>query len=295
MDEEQALLDALAASPDDEPLRQIYADWLEEQGDPRAPFVRASRGVPRCRALISDVHANLEALQAVLADIAALGVRSVYSLGDMIGYGPNPRECLDLLMNCEVALMGNHDHLAIFDPPGFSPSAERASYWTRKQLRRGRRTDPAGEQRWEFLADRSQMYREGDFLFVHASPRHPLHEYLFPEDIYNEIKLERIFALVERWCFHGHTHIPGIILEGGAYIHPPDVNHVFHLDERKALCDVGSVGQPRDGDPRASYVLLVGRTVFFRRVGYDVEKTIRKIHGEDDLDDFLGDRLRDGR
>ena len=86
------------------------------------------------RALISDIHSNLEAFEAVLADIKQQGITEIYCLGDIIGYGPNPRECIDLAMQCDVCLLGNHDQGALFDPEGFNTGAERAIFWTRDQL-----------------------------------------------------------------------------------------------------------------------------------------------------------------
>ena len=85
------------------------------------------------RAFISDIHGNLEALRAVLADIAEQGVDEIYCLGDIIGYGPNPRECIDLVMDCKACVLGNHDQGALFDPEGFSSGAEKAIFWTRSQ------------------------------------------------------------------------------------------------------------------------------------------------------------------
>ena len=87
------------------------------------------------RALISDIHSNLEALEAVLADIKQMGIAEVYCLGDIIGYGPNPRECIDLAMRCDMCLLGNHDQGALFDPEGFNTGAERAIFWTRESCR----------------------------------------------------------------------------------------------------------------------------------------------------------------
>src|SRR5213076_3122671 len=93
-----------------------------------------SLGSQFVKAIISDIHSNLEALEAVLADIARHDVSEIYCLGDIIGYGPNPRECIDLVMSCPVVLLGNHDQGAMFDPEGFNPPAERAIFWTRSQL-----------------------------------------------------------------------------------------------------------------------------------------------------------------
>src|SRR5262249_13744995 len=128
-----------------------------------------------------------------------------------------------------------------------------------------------------------------------GSPRNPLNEYIFPEDIYNQRKMDAIFGLVERYCFQGHTHNPGVFTEKLEFYSPDEIDFVHELDGRKTLINVGSVGQPRDRDPRACYVLLDGPKVLFRRVAYDVEKTVQKIKEIDDLDEFLGDRLRDGR
>jgi diadenosine tetraphosphatase ApaH/serine/threonine PP2A family protein phosphatase len=251
-------------------------------------------------AIISDVHGNLEALQAVLDDAGRHGARAIYCLGDVVGYGPNPRECIDAVMRCEMVLLGNHDQGALFDPVGFSPVAEAAIFWTRSQLETSPENRQAREKRWEFLAERPRRYQEAQHLFVHGSARNPLNEYVFPEDVHNQRKMERIFALVERYCFQGHTHVPGVFVEQAPddlyqFHGPEELSHAYRLDGRKTLCNVGSVGQPRDGDPRACYVLLDGDTIRFRRVEYDLESTIKKIYAIPDLENFLGDRLRDGR
>jgi predicted phosphodiesterase len=252
------------------------------------------------KALISDIHGNLEALEAVLKDIQQQNVTEIYCLGDVVGYGPNPRECIDLVMQCKLVLLGNHDQGAMFDPDGFNPPAERAIFWTRGQLESAGEKREAKEKRWEFLAERPRMVKENGFLFVHGSARNPLNEYVFPEDIYNQRKMDRIFALVERYCFQGHTHVPGIFTEAlpeDLYqFHAPDeIEYTHKLDGRKTLCNVGSVGQPRDGDWRACYVLLDDETLRYRRVEYDIDTTVKKIYAIADLDNFLGDRLRDGR
>lgn len=247
------------------------------------------------KAIISDIHSNLEALQAVLADIKAQGITEIYCLGDVVGYGPNPRECVDLVMDCKLVLMGNHDQGAMFDPDGFNPSAERAIFWTRAQLENSGEPRAVREKRWDFLAERPRQHKEDPLLFVHGSARNPLNEYVFPEDIYNQRKMERIFTLVDKYCFQGHTHVPGVFTENYQFFSPEDVNGEYKLDGRKTLCNVGSVGQPRDGNWRSCYVVLDGETIRFRRVEYDVEKTIKKIYDIPELENFLGDRLREGR
>jgi predicted phosphodiesterase len=247
------------------------------------------------KALISDIHSNLEALQAVLEDIGKQSVEEIYCLGDIVGYGPNPRECVDLVMKCKMVLLGNHDQGAMFDPEGFNPGAERAIFWTRAQLESPDGGRGAREKRWEFLAERPRSHKEENVLYVHGSARNPLNEYVFPEDIYNQRKMERIFAHVERYCFQGHTHVPGIFTESLQFYSPEEVDYVYDMDTRKTLVNVGSVGQPRDGDWRACYVLFDGKTLRYRRVEYDIDTTVKKIYSIPDLENFLGDRLRDGR
>lgn len=246
------------------------------------------------QALISDIHSNIEGLRAVLADIRQQGISEIVCLGDVVGYGPNPRECIDEVMKFRLCLLGNHDQGALFDPEGFNTGAERAIFWTREQLENsGGNAD--GQRRWDFLGELKRNHREGPLLFVHGSVRNPLNEYVFPEDIYNRRKMEKIFALIERYCFQGHTHVPGVFTEDCSFFSPEEVNFEYRLGDQKAMINVGSVGQPRDGDPRACYVVLDGNTVRFRRVEYPFEQTIRKIYEIPELDNFLGDRLRDGR
>jgi diadenosine tetraphosphatase ApaH/serine/threonine PP2A family protein phosphatase len=252
------------------------------------------------KALISDIHSNLEAFQAVLEDIKQQNVEEIYCLGDVVGYGPNPCECIDLVMQCKLVLLGNHDQGAMFDPDGFNGPAERAIFWTRAKLEEVSDNRKQRDLRWEFLAERPRLFKENNVLYVHGSARNPLNEYVFPEDIYNQRKMDRIYAMVERYCFQGHTHVPGIFIESpneDTYqFHAPDeIDYVFQLDGRKTLCNVGSVGQPRDGDWRACYVLFDGESIRFRRVEYDIDTTVKKIYDIPDLENFLGDRLRDGR
>jgi predicted phosphodiesterase len=246
------------------------------------------------KAILSDIHGNLEALQAVLDDIRQHPVEAIYCLGDAIGYGPNPRECLDLAMTWPVFLLGNHEEATLTGPESFNPAAARAILWTRTQVDAPLPSPEAAQRRLAFLKSLPQRHSEGDFLFVHGSPYDPAHEYVFPEDVRNGIKMWTLFTWVPRWCFQGHTHLPGVFTEAPQFFAPAQVGDEFRLTG-KAMINVGSVGQPRDGDPRASYVLLDGDTVRFRRVVYDTDATARKIHAVAELDRELGDRLRLGR
>ena len=247
------------------------------------------------RALISDIHSNIEALTAVLADIQSQGITEVFCLGDLVGYGPNPREVIDQVMKCRVCLLGNHDQGALFDPEGFNSGAERAIFWTRNQLENGGGPASERQRRWDFLGELPRTYQDGKLLFVHGSARNPLNEYVFPEDIYNRRKLEKVFALIQRYAFQGHTHVPGVFTDSFQFYSPEELNNEYRLADEKVMVNVGSVGQPRDGNPRACYVVLEDDLVRFRRVDYPVEKTIAKIYDVPELDNFLGDRLRDGR
>jgi uncharacterized protein (TIGR02996 family) len=249
----------------------------------------------RMKAILSDIHGNLEALQAVLADAKQFDVQQYYCLGDIVGYGPNPVECIDLVMPFQLNMLGNFDQATMFDPDGYSPPAERSIFWTREQLNQAGPNPIVNERRWSFLARYPKSRRERDLMYVHGSARNPLNEYVFPEDIYNDRKMDRILALVERYCFQGHTHVPGVFTENNQFQSPEELDHVYRLDDRKTMINVGSVGQPRDGDWRACYVLFDDVSVRFRRVEYDVATTVRKIHDTPELENFLGDRLREGR
>ncbi len=247
------------------------------------------------RALISDIHANLGALEAVLRDVRQQGIKEIFCLGDVIGYGPDPCECLDrVIRDCQITILGNHDQAALFDPDGFNPVALQAVYWTRQQLE-NLGDAQAINRRWDFLGELPRTYNEGDYLFVHGSPREPTNEYVFPEDVYNQRKMEALFGRIVKYCFQGHTHIPGIFTLEREFLTPDEIDHQFRLSEDKVMINVGSVGQPRDNDPRACYVVLEDDVLTFRRVDYDVEATAQKIYKTPDLDDMLGDRLRTGR
>ena len=245
------------------------------------------------RAIISDIHGNLTALEAVLDDIREQGIEQIYCLGDVVGYGPNPLDCIDRMMEVDLCVLGNHDKAALFDPDGFSSGAERAIFWTRGQIEH--KQDARNLERWNFLCELPWVHREDDFMFVHGSARSPLHEYVFPEDIYNAKKIERIFSLIQRYCFQGHTHAPGVFTEDFRFRRPDQLDNQYVLDGQKAMINVGSVGQPRDGDNRACYVVLEDNKLTYRRVSYDIDQTAKQIYEIAELDNFLGDRLYEGR
>ena len=246
-------------------------------------------------ALVSDLHANLEALEAVMADIAEKKVEAIFCLGDVIGYGPDPLACMDRAMTFDFVIMGNHDHAVFMEPTGFNTSAETAIFWTRNQLE-SEPDEKVRRRRWEFLARLEEFQDKDSALFVHGSPRRPMHEYLFPDE--GEANLTRLgesFDLVKHVCFVGHTHLPGVFTETMEFFTPAQVNYKYVVGDRKVICNVGSVGQPRDLDPRACYVTVEGREIRWHRIPYDVKKTGEKILATNTLDEFLANRLAEGR
>lgn len=250
-------------------------------------------------AIISDIHGNLEALQVILGHMEGQSVDRTICLGDILGYGPNPVECVDLIAErCEFALMGNHDFGALYEPTNFNLAAEQAAYWTRAQIEA--EADKArAATRWEFLGSLRVRVAFGDFLCVHGSPRRPINEYLFPEDAINSpVKMQQIFERIDRHCLVGHTHVPGVFTDEPDFYPPDDLDNVYRFnDEERVIINPGSVGQPRDLDPRASYAILddeAGSVEFFR-LEYDVDAVAEKIYAIPELSDWLGDRLREGR
>ncbi len=254
-------------------------------------------------ALISDLHANIEALEAAFADLDALGVERIVCLGDVIGYGASPREVVELVRaRCQVCLLGNHDAALLDDREafGFNERALTAIDFSRRAL------DPEQERNWaiwdwlgELVPAMAVNPGNGDeeIQLVHASPRDPLAEYLMPGVTKTPEKLKANFdAADHRLTFFGHTHHPGWFAEGAEFARATDDNDRLVLEpDRRYLINVGSVGQPRDGDPRLGYALFDGQTVRWRRVEYDVAASRRRILDADGLPDSLGERLLAGR
>ena len=250
-------------------------------------------------AIISDIHSNLEALKTVLANIKSRGIDTIYCLGDIVGYGPDPTECLDLVAeHTQMSLCGNHDHAVFYEPTNFNVSAERAAFWTRAALE-GEPEVEARNRRWRFLGAMNPRHEANGFLFVHGSPRKPINEYLFPDDVYTAPhKLMANFDRMEQLtCFCGHTHVPGVFVDDPYFETPDEMGdpHRYAIGEEKVIINVGSVGQPRDRDPRAAYVIVDDNEVEFVRVEYDIDVTVQKIRANPHLDDFLGTRLYEGK
>jgi len=212
-------------------------------------------------AIIGDIHGNLEALKAVLADIEAHGIKKIVCLGDVVGYGPNPLECVDLVIErCEFAIRGNHDLAVFYEPYNFNVGAERACYWTRRLLENEPKK-ALRDRRWEFLGKLPVRMVYEDMLFVHGSPRRPVNEYLFEDDVFsNTYKLKANFERLQHVaCFIGHTHVPGVFVDDPYFERPDQLaeSGVYEVaEDDKVIINVGSVGQPRDGDARAAYGIV---------------------------------------
>jgi diadenosine tetraphosphatase ApaH/serine/threonine PP2A family protein phosphatase len=239
-------------------------------------------------ALVSDIHGNLEALKAVFADLRSRGVERVYSLGDVVGYGPEPEGCLELLRReAEVQLMGNHDAavLEMTSVADFNENARLAVEWSRKVM---------AEESLDFMRDLPYVARRDGFLLVHSSPEEPPAWHY----ILSLGGARRSFEhFSERACFIGHTHVPFVITRRPDGVVEEVTDRPVEFEEGcRYLVNVGSVGQPRDRDPRASYAIVdaAAGALEIRRVHYPVEKT-QQLMRDRGLPPFLIERLAVGR
>ena len=243
-------------------------------------------------AIVSDIHSNIEALEAVLDDIHENECEEIICLGDLLGYGPSPRQVLKIAMDLfEFTLLGNHEEGILYQPVGFNWKAEASAWWTKDQLKSPHY--PAHENRkyWTYLEQMPRFATHGDVLYVHASPIDPTREYVMPEACYNPEFMTAIFKKIKRVAFGGHTHLPGIFFENRPFLQQNRIKGPSPVVKGKFFVNVGSVGQPRDGDTRSCYVIFDGKTVLFRRVEYNYKKTARKIRRIKRLPNALGMRL----
>ncbi|MBF0488039.1 MAG: metallophosphoesterase family protein [Nitrospirae bacterium] len=217
-------------------------------------------------AVISDVHANLHALNAVVRDIEGRGIEEIYFSGDIVGYGPRPNECIDIITRrCKILIAGNHDWAVVdyTDTEYFNEIAMLAIEWTRQRL-----TDKHMDDIRAFKLFKSDTERNA--MFVHATPKDPDNwDYIF--SLTNAAANFQSFK--QKFCFVGHSHTPVIIEHSG----PGEMSTIWEKTEIKKtsryIVNVGSVGQPRDGDTRASYVVVDDTNIEIIRVPYDIEKT----------------------
>jgi predicted phosphodiesterase len=242
-------------------------------------------------AVVSDVHSNLAALEAVLRHAEELhALDEMWVLGDLVGYGPQPGECLALLRRYSlVCVTGNHDRAAIgeLSTENFNPDAARSNAWTAEHLT---------EEEVEYLRGLPEVVIREPITLVHGSLRMPVWEYIFTEDVANAQfeRQETLYSLV------GHTHLPMVFEEVPGRERPIrfPLSHedVLDLGERRLIMNPGGVGQPRDGDPRSAYAIYdtEEKTVSFYRIPYDIEATQRAMT-EAGLPERLIRRLSFGR
>jgi predicted phosphodiesterase len=224
-------------------------------------------------AIIADIHANLSAFQAVLQDIRSNGgADEIWCLGDIVGYGPQPNECIELVKKyCAICVPGNHDLAAIgkLDLSFFNPAAAESCQWTAAQL---------NVMNVRYLEDLPGEGAEiGDFMLVHGSPSNHMLEYIISAGI-----ADKNFAYFSnKFCLVGHSHVPAAFkLEGSITqsIHlTVGIGLVMHA--HRMIVNPGSVGQPRDGDPRASYAIYDSEGMMLRlyRVEYNISATQDKM------------------
>ena len=239
-------------------------------------------------ALISDIHSNLGALQAVLSDIDNQGVDRIHCLGDIIGYGCNPTECLDLVtQRCDIILLGNHEYVALglLEESAMNEIARESTEWTCGHL---------SDRELEMIANLELEASVEGAYFVHACPYEPdqWHYMLKPEDA-----VVGFDSFTEQIGFFGHSHIPMVFALSPQGMCSAKTGHDIDPDpDCRYQINVGSVGQPRDLDPRSSYVIYDSEStdVRFHRVEYDI-KTVQQKMTEANIHSMLVDRLLVGR
>jgi diadenosine tetraphosphatase ApaH/serine/threonine PP2A family protein phosphatase len=233
-------------------------------------------------AVISDIHGNLEALNAVFEHIRGAGIEQVYCLGDIVGYGPNPNECVEMIAeNARITVIGNHDHavLGLTSTEYFNDFAKISTYWTSNALSKNNR---------DFLAGLNFTQVMDDALLVHATPSDPpMWHYILSE---MDARFE-FDHFDQKICFIGHSHFPIVFSPGGFSRRTKQ-----KLDEHdKYIVNVGSVGQPRDGNPKACFCVYDkdSQEIEYVRLSYDVDNTRAKII-QAGLPVFLAERLTKG-
>lgn len=240
-------------------------------------------------AVISDIHSNYEALSRIITDIKNSKIDKIFCCGDIIGYGPNPNECVQGLKDQGVvSIIGNHEAalLGDIDLTWFNENAKVAILKNKELIT---------YENLEYLKKLPKYIIEKDFLFVHGSPLDPIHEYLLDfTSIYINIK-----NMEQKICFCGHTHIPLICWEDKhkkVEILYPKGNFSMKLNKnKKYIINVGAVGQPRDSDPRACYIIFDTKNfrLEFRRIEYNFYITQQKMT-QLQLPEFLIKRIESG-
>jgi len=237
-------------------------------------------------AILADIHGNLDAFEAVLRDIDDKGgADELWCLGDVVGYGPDPAECIALLRrHPHLCVAGNHDWAAIgkIDICDFNPHAAEACRWT------GGRLAPGDI---EYLEGLPLRLERGDFTIVHGSPREPIWEYVMSVH-----EAEANFDCYDtKHCLIGHSHVPAVFELSDNNCLIAEMKPLLKLGERRLIVNCGSVGQPRDGDPRASYAVYDAgdQVIYHNRIEYDVARVQQRMVSLG-LPRFLAERLGHG-
>lgn len=233
-------------------------------------------------AILSDIHANLEALESALNYVSENAIDKIYCLGDIVGYGPNPNECVELIANkCDQVIMGNHDHavLGLTSVEYFNDFAKISTAWTAKNI---------NDQNKEYLRQLAFTYETDQYQLVHSTPSDPgLWHYILSEnDAFHEFN-----HFQQHVCFIGHSHFPIVFSKKGF-----SREKKLKLEKRnKYIINVGSIGQPRDGNPMTCFcVYNPDKNILeYIRLEYDIDKTREKIMHAG-LPTFLADRLTRG-
>lgn len=238
-------------------------------------------------AIISDIHGNLEALTAVLAEIKTRRVDAIHCLGDVIGYGADPEKCLNLIdHHCDIKIMGNHEQAVLGRQSleNYNQAAKASTEWTKQML---------SPQSLEYISQFEIEHIEDNLHLVHGSPYEPDQwRYIFTTD-----EAMRAFANLQgKLGFCGHSHIPSVIVEMASGEARSRAAHDFDPDpDTRYLINVGSVGQPRDKDPRACYLIFdqLEYSIEYHRVDYDIVQAQEKMKRAQ-LPKILADRLTAG-
>lgn len=237
-------------------------------------------------ALLADIHSNLVAFEAVLLDIAEKGgVEELWCLGDVVGYGPDPSACIALLRNRpHLCVAGNHDWAAIgkVDISDFNPDAAQACRWTGEQL---------SAEDVKYLESLPLTLTRRDFTIAHGSPRDPIWEYVLSE----KSARDNFRSFETMYCLIGHSHVPLVFEHVGETCLPKDMPEALRVGENRLIINPGSVGQPRDGDPRAAYAIYDegDKVIYYYRIDYDIADTQERMV-QKGLPNFLVTRLSHG-
>lgn len=239
--------------------------------------------------IMADIHGNYNAFETVLNFLKEQKVDEIINCGDIVGYGPQPNECIELINKTKNvhSIMGNHDWAVnrVDESWEFNPVALKAVEWTKEQLK---------SRNINYLESLTYEGSISNFMFVHGSPCDPLHEYMFGVSE----ALPNLKKMVKTVCFIGHTHSPACFNYMGGRIEAVEFNHGSHLELKEGfryIINVGSVGQPRDGDPKSSVCIYDAEDFYVTlyRIKYDIKSTQSKIL-KTGLPEFLAYRLEQG-